>query len=136
MKKLILNKNRGWRGLAEARLVDEANDTMRKMVFSFSQDVWNDMLNGLFIMQTKDQYIIIRFETYDTRLPKPTQQRSVLLKDVVLSITSMNTISKRDWNLKSHSSLEDAAIRHFRLNRNNYTQSDWNCIGMRVTPMI
>lgn len=135
MEKLILNKNRGWRGLAEAHLIDEANNTMRKMVFSFSQDVWNDMLNGLFIMQTKDQYIIIRFETYDTRLPKPTQQRSVLLKDVVLPVESIHTVSKHNLII-SASSLENTAIRHFKMNRNNYTQSDWNCIGIRVTPMI
>ena len=31
MKRLVLNKNRGWRGLAEAQLLDEDNNTIQKI---------------------------------------------------------------------------------------------------------
>ena len=83
MEKLILNKNRGWRGLAEARLIDDAGNTTHKMVFSFSQPVWNDMLRGVLVMQDDDNYIILKFDKLE-KLPAPTQQRSVLLKNVIL----------------------------------------------------
>lgn len=136
MKKLVLNKNRGWRGLAEAQLLDEENTTIQKMIFSFSQPVWNDMLRGVMVMQSEQDYIILEFDYEHSRLPRPSQQRSVLIKDVVLPIVNIKRYSKKTW-MKDHSSAGDySAIYNFLKNRNNHTTSDWNCIGVRVVPMI
>lgn len=127
MEKLILNKNRGWRGLAEAQLIDDAGNTTHKMVFSFSQPVWNDMLRGVLVIQDDDNYIILKFDKLE-KLPAPTQQRSVLLKNVILPITSTEIYPKATW-LKDHKTAGDySAICNFLKNRNNHTTSDWNCI--------
>ena len=136
MKKLILNKNRGWRGLAEAQLLDEGNTTIQKMIFSFSQPVWNDMLRGVMVMQSEQDYIILEFDYEHSRLPRPSQQRSVLIKDVVLPVVNIKRYSKKTW-MKDHTSAGDySAIYNFLKNRNNHTASSWNCIGVRVVPMI
>lgn len=136
MKKLILNKNRGWRGLAEARLLDEGNTTMQRMIFSFSQPVWDDMLKGVMVMQNEQDYIILKFSDPVYKLPRPFQQRSVLIKNVVLNIDKIETYSKATW-MKDHKTVEDYnAISHFIKNRNNHTTSNWNCIGIRVIPSI
>ena len=136
MKKLILNKNRGWRGLAEAQLLDEGNTTIQRMIFSFSQPVWNDMLRGVMVMQDEHNYIILEFDYEHSRLPRPSQQRSVLIKDVVLPIVNIKRYSKKTW-MKDHTSAGDySAIYNFLKNRNNHTASSWNCIGVRVIPMI
>ena len=136
MKKLILNKNRGWRGLAEAQLLDEGNTTIQRMIFSFSQPVWNDMLRGVMVMQSEQDYIILEFDYEHSRLPRPFQQRSVLIKNVVLPIVNIRRYSKATW-MKDHSTAGDySAIYNFLKNRNNHTTSDWNCIGIRVIPTI
>ena len=136
MKRLVLNKNRGWRGLAEAQLLDEDNNTIQKMIFSFSQPVWNDMLRGVMVMQNEQDYIILEFDYEHSRLPRPSQQRSVLIKDVVLPIVNIKRYSKKTW-MKDHTSAGDySAIYNFLKNRNNHTASSWNCIGVRVVPMI
>lgn len=137
MEKLILNKNRGWRGLAEAQLIDDKAKTIQKMIFSFSQPVWNDMLKGYFVMQNAHNYIVLKFDpTSNPNLPKPTQQRSVLLKNVILNIDKMETYSKATWIDEHKTAGEYSAIYNFKMNRNNHTTSDWNCIGIRVVPMI
>ena len=136
MKKLILNKNRGWRGLAEAQLLNDDNSTIQRMIFSFSQPVWNDMLRGVMVMQSEQDYIILEFDYEHSRLPRPFQQRSVLIKNVVLPIVNIKRYSKATW-MKDHSTAGDySAIYNFLKNRNNHTTSDWNCIGVRVVPMI
>ena len=136
MKKLILNKNRGWRGLAEAKLLDEENTTIQRMIFSFSQPVWDDMLKGVMVMQSEQDYIILKFSDPVYKLPRPFQQRSVLIKNVVLNIDKIETYSKATW-MKDHKTAEDYnAISNFIKNRNNHTTSDWNCIGIRVIPSI
>lgn len=135
MEKLILNKNRGWRGLAEAQWLDDDNNTIQKMIFSFSQQVWNDMLRGYLVMQDKDHYIVLKFDQLD-KLPSPKQQRSVLIKNVVLPITEKEIYSKETWSRDHKTAGDWTAIYNFLKNRNNHTQSDWNCIGVRVVPMI
>lgn len=135
MEKLILNKNRGWRGLAEAQWLDDDNNTIQKMIFSFSQQVWNDMLRGYLVMQDKDHYIVLKFDQLD-KLPSPKQQRSVLIKNVVLPITEKEIYLKETWSRDHKTAGDWTAIYNFIKNRNNHTQSDWNCIGVRVVPMI
>lgn len=136
MEKLVLNKNRGWRGLAEAQLLDESNNTIQKMIFSFSQPVWDDMLKGRMVMQDEEHYIVLKFSDPDYKLPRPAQQRSVLIKNVILNIDSKAIYSKAHW-IEEHKTAGDyCAINNFIKNRNNHTQSDWNCIGIRVVPMI
>ena len=106
------------------------------MIFSFSQPVWNDMLRGVMVMQNEHAYFILEFDYEHSRLPRPFQQRSVLIKDVVLPIVNIKTYSKKTW-MKDHTSAgDDSAICNFLANRNNHTTSDWNCIGVRVVPMI
>ena len=106
------------------------------MIFSFSQPVWNDMLRGVMVMQSEQDYIILEFDYEHSRLPRPSQQRSVLIKDVVLPIVNIKRYSKKTW-MKDHTSAGDySAIYNFLKNRNNHTASSWNCIGVRVVPMI
>lgn len=136
MEKLILNKNRGWRGLAEAQLIDDKNNTEHKSIFSFSQEVWDDMLNGRFVIQTPTKFIVLKFDYEKSNLPKPTQQRSVLIKNVVLPITAKEEYSRDTWRDDHHTVADFNAIRHFLTNTNNHTTSDWNCVGIRVIPDI
>lgn len=135
MEKLVLNKNRGWRGLAEAHLLDDDNNTIQRMIFSFSQPVWNDMLRGAMVMQDEHNYIILKFDELD-KLPSPTQQRSVLIKDVVIPVVDKLIYSKVTWQKDTKTSGDYMAIYNFLKNRNNHTTSDWNCIGIRVIPTI
>lgn len=106
------------------------------MIFSFSQEVWNDMLKGYFVMQDDSNYIVLKFDPEKSRLPAPTQQRSVLLKNVTLVITEKAVYSKATWTRDHRTAGEFAAIYNFIKNRNNHTTSDWNYIGVRVVPMI
>lgn len=134
MKYIIINKNRGWRGLAEVAILNEDKDLTTQHIFSFSQDMWNDMIDyHLIVIADEEYYYVIKFE--DTgRLPKPHQQRSVLIKDYTASIEKVNKIEKARWGHLDGS--EWSAVRHFMKNKNNHTTSDWNCIGIRVMPSI
>lgn len=85
-------------------------------------------------MQDNDNYIILKFDRLEV-LPKPTQQRSVLIKNAVLPIVSKAVYPKNDWKA-TKLPYEFDVIYHFLKNRNNHTTSNWNCIGIRVTPMI
>ena len=136
MEKLVLNKNRGWRGLAEAHLLSDDNNTIQRMIFSFSQPVWNDMLKGVMVMQSEQDYIILEFDYEHSELPRPSQQRSVLIKNVVLPIVNKKVYPKATWTTSPETYDEYNAIYNFVKNRNNHTTSDWNCIGIRVVPMI
>ena len=131
--RIILNKNRGWRGLAELVCEDEERKVVHKMIFSFSQAVWNDLLQGYIVIQDEDNYFILNFDNTE-RLPKPTQQRSVLIKSFQATIKNITAYPKH----KSMDVLSDDydRIYNFKKNRNNHTTSDWNCIGIRVIPEI
>ena len=98
------------------------------MIFSFSQPVWEDMLRGVLVMQDEEHYIILKFSDPDYKLPRPFQQRSVLIKNAVLNIDSKEIYSKATW-AKDHKTAGDySAIYNFLKNRNNHTASSWNCI--------
>lgn len=133
IKRIILNKNRGWRGLAELICEDEERKVVHKMIFSFSQAVWNDLLQGYIVIQDEDNYFILNFDNTD-RLPKPTQQRSVLIKSFQATVVNITAYSKYE-SIDVFSDDYDR-IYNFKKNRNNHTTSDWNCIGIRVIPEI
>ena len=135
MKYITINKNRGWRGLAEVAILNEDKDLTTKHIFSFSQDMWDDMINKhLIVIANEEYYYIIKFE--DTgRLPKPHQQRSVLIKDYTAPIERVNAVEKAKWNSYTEGS-EWGAVYHFTKNKNNHTTSSWNNIGVRVIPVI
>ena len=132
MRKITINKNRGWRGLAEAVLRLDA-EIEQKMIFSFSQPVWDDMQMGIMVFQNYENYILVHFDRTDT-LPKG--QRSVLLKNFTADVTDLITVPKANWEAQTRGSAYYGYISHFVKNRNNHTTSDWNCIGVRVVPMI
>ena len=132
IQKIIINKNRGWRGLAEVKCLNDEGKEELKMIFSFSQPVWDDMQEGRMVLQTKDEYVIVHFDGTD-RLPKG--QRSVLLKNFMANVTDIQVVTKTEW-MDKLGSLDHNAVVHFVRNRNNHTTSDWNCIGIRVIPMI
>ena len=132
---LIINKNRGWRGLAEAKVLSLDADEEIKMIFSFSQPVWDDLIvYHKLVMQDTDYYYVIYFEDDHGLLPTPSQQRSVLIKSFNTKISKVNRIDKKSWT--SSEAKDYSAIVHFIKNKNNHTQSDWNCIGVRVYPEI
>lgn len=130
---IIINKNRGWRGLAELRIIDESHTIRKTMIFSFSQEVWNDMLDGHIVVQDEKYYYILTFDNL-MALPRRDQQRSVLIKNFTANVLHVNRYEKTKWSdaVAPHWS----CISHFLKNRNNHTQSDWNCIGLRVMPII
>ena len=134
IKRIRINKNRGWRGLAELVCENERREEVAKMIFSFSQAVWNDMLKGFIVLQDEDNFILLEFDNTD-ELPKPTQQRSVLIKSFQATVIKQIEYAKENWRLNVLREYYDY-IYHFTMNRNNHTTSDWNCIGIRVTPMI
>lgn len=125
IKRIILNKNRGWRGLAELICEDEERKVAHKMIFSFSQPVWEDLLKGYIVTQDEDNYIILNFDNTD-RLPRKDQQRSVLIKSFQATVVNSWTHPKTERLnvLNDHYNL----ICNFKKNRNNHTTSDWNCI--------
>jgi len=140
MEKIMINKNRGWRGLAEVNLFDVSledrkKECEQKMIFSFSQDVWDDMLKGYIVLQDTDNYHVIEFDNLED-LPKEYQQRSVLIKNFMGNVTNKWAIPKTNWTTKALDYGHYDKISHFLKNRNNHTQSDWNCIGIRVIPSI
>lgn len=132
-KTITINKNRGWRGLAEAHIQDDDNNLVLKMIFSFSPAVWYDMLHGYMVLQDNDYYYVIDFDNLD-RLPRPTQQRSVLIKNFRANVINVNRYEKATWNTAEGK--DWSCIMNFLKNRNNHTTSDWNCIGIRVIPTI
>ena len=132
---LVINKNRGWRGLAQAVITDLDTKDKMSMIFSFSQPVWEDLiLHHRLVMQDDKFYYVINFDDPDKRLPGEFQQRSVLIKSFNAKINEINQIEKAKWTAETAENWN--AINHFIKNRNNHTTSDWNCIGIRVTPEI
>jgi 3-methyladenine DNA glycosylase AlkD len=125
VKEIIINKNRGWRGLAELIVRDATHTEQTRMIFSFSQDMWDDMLNGRIVIQDHESYYVLMFDNLE-RLPRKDQQRSVLIKNFMATVFNVNRYEKSDWS--NASMLDYLAIMHFIKNKNNHTQSDWNCI--------
>ena len=103
------------------------------MIFSFSQPVWDDMQMGRMVLQDGEDYIIVHFDNTEV-LPKG--QRSVLLKNFIGNIINTIRVPKADIISSDLGSIDYNAVIHFKKNRNNHTQSDWNCIGIRVIPEI
>lgn len=133
IKRIIINKNRGWRGLAEVRCYDSEHNNIKTMMFSFSQPVWDDMLKGHIVIQNDTHYQVLTFNNADT-LPKG--QRSVLIKSFNADVLDTVDIPKVKWEDNVPSETYKHLIEHFIKNRNNHTQSDWNCIGIRVIPTL
>lgn len=133
IQRIVINKNRGWRGLAEVRLVDNERKEVMDMIFSFSQPVWDDMQSGRMVLQDGEDYVIVHFDNTEA-LPKG--QRSVLLKNFVANIIDIIRVPKTNIFSVDLGTLDHNAIIHFKKNRNNHTTSDWNCIGIRVIPEI
>lgn len=134
IKRIRIEKNRGWRGLSELMCEDEKGHIIHKMIFSFSQAVWNDMLKGYIVTQDEDNYFILNFDNTEN-LPEPTQQRSVLIKSFQATVVSV-TVQPKDAPLTTLSSDDFIRVWNFKKNKNNHTMSDWNCIGLRVVPSI
>lgn len=125
IKRIRINKNRGWRGLAELICEDEERKVVHKMIFSFSQAVWNDLLQGYIVIQDEDNYFILNFDNTEA-LPKPTQQRSVLIKSFLATVKCITAYPKNER--LDVTSDAYSRIYNFKKNRNNHTTSDWNCI--------
>ena len=134
IKRIRIDKNRGWRGLAELVCENERREEVTKMIFSFSQQVWEDMLKGFIVLQDESNFIILEFDNTD-ELPKPTQQRSVLIKSFQATVVNQYEYPKENWRMNISGEHYDY-IYHFTMNRNNHTTSDFNCIGIRVVPFI
>lgn len=131
IKSIMINKNRGWRGLAEVKAYNESKELITSMIFSFSQPMWDDLIRGYIVLQDADNYIVLKFDNTES-LPKG--QRSVLLKYFMANVVNINTYPKTGWVRPSLKSGEYNLISHFVTNKNNHTTSDWNCIGIRVVP--
>jgi hypothetical protein len=132
---ITINKNRGWRGLAEVAVLNEENDLTAKHIFSFSQDMWKDLIiKHMITIASEDYYYVICFIDPEGRLPRPDQQRSVLIKNFTVKVQKVYKIKKTEWT--SAEAIPYVAIHHHIKNRNNHTTSNWNCIGIRVMPTI
>lgn len=137
-----INKNRGWRGLAEIVLMQETGKEVyyhsSRYLFTFSPDVWEDLIyRNLVVVTDEYYYYVIRFNDDDKKLPRPEQQRSVLIKDFMTNVVSIHEYKKSLFKIDPSLSTGDLfAIEHYNANRNNHTVSDWNAIGLRVQPII
>lgn len=132
--KITLNKNRGWRGLAELTCSTKEGKVVYSTIFSFSQDMWDDLLKGIIVIQDDANYYVIQFNNTD-RLPKG--QRSVLLKYFQANVVSITAYGKDSWIKETYSEADRrhfSYISNFKHNKNNHTTSDWNYVGIRVMP--
>jgi hypothetical protein len=85
---ITISKNRGWRGLANAVIVNtKTGDTIVNSIFSFSAAMWQDLLKGYLVTHdiSTNIYTIWRFNNTEA-LPKPSQQRSVLINGFAAEI--------------------------------------------------
>ena len=128
VKQILINKNRGWRGLAEVQILGEEGKLITKHIFSFSQDVWDDLIQQhKIVIADNDYYYVMHFtDTVRGLLPSPTQQRSVLIKNFMANIDKVSVTPKREWAKVDADGY--MPIVHYRKNKNNHTQSNWNCI--------
>lgn len=140
-KYIIINKNRGWRGLAELTLTSELiinPEIIGKFIFTFSPAVWDDLINtNTIIVEDEQNYYVIRFKDQLNELPTPTQQRSVLIKDFKEKVTDVHCWAKLGWASNSLIPTADySAIVNYIHNNNRPTMSNWNAIGIRVKPTL
>lgn len=137
--KMLLNKNRGWRGLAEA-IITNNNTTLYDNIFSFSSKTWYDLImNKVFVFETEEQYYVLYLEVASGKLPTPSQQRSVLIKDVVLNVIDHRVYNKSTYvtEAKGLDCTDDIIhINRYVLNNNRHTTSMYNCVGIRVRPSL
>ena len=92
------------------------------MIFSFSQQVWNDLIfSHTIVLQNETYYYIVRFEDKYDMLPRPLQQRSVLIKNFNADITEIVAVKKTEWNIERAENW-NALIHHIK-NKNNHTTS-------------
>lgn len=135
-KKIIINKNRGWRGLTELIITNEDySEQNQRMIFSFSEPMWKDLLCGYITTQEGNNYYVIKFNNTD-KLPRPDQQRSVLIKNFTADILEIHKYEQEDYPRYIKDPLHFTCIKHFIKNNNNHTMSAWNNIGVRVFPTI
>lgn len=135
-KIIKINKNRGWRGLASVELFDDERSLITTYVFSFSQAVWDDLIGHSKVVLTDDKYYYVIHFTGVIRglLPRTDQQRSVLIKNFIANIDRINAYHKTTWS-KDAKTDDWLKITHFEENKNNHTQSDWNCIRTKSNPI-
>ena len=128
-----INKNRGWRGLAEIKCYERdatgAMNIIATDIFSFSADVWDEAMRGAIVVEKDNVYHVIHFNS--ERLPRG-HQRSVLIKNFYSEVSEVNSFPRESWTLALGQNY-NAILCHIK-NRNNHTTSDWNCVGIRVTP--
>lgn len=132
-----LNKNRGWRGLAEA-IITDSNNTLSDSIFSFSSKTWYDLIqHHVFVFETETEYWVLELEVTSGKLPEPTQQRSVLIKDVVFNVADYNAYDKSTYavDAKVHGN-NVVYINRYLLNNNRHTASLYNHVGIRVRPSL
>lgn len=135
IKRIIINKNRGWRGLAEVRCYDSEHNNTKTVVFSFSQAVWDDMLKGVMVIPHEDKFLVLYFDNTEVL---PRGQRSVLIKTFNANVTKIVEVPQAGWwseLRETHPECINYVNNHCR-NNNIYTRSDWNCIGIRVIPTL
>lgn len=138
INKIQINKNRGWRGLAEMICYNTTESILpiqtHSTIFSFSQPVWDDMQRGIIVMHyDEDNYAILRIDNTE-KLPKG--QRSVLIKDFGANVLETIVVPKVNWINTTRGTAYYEYLYNFNKNSNKHTTSDWNCIGIRVVPMI
>lgn len=132
-----INKNRGWRGASEIQALDNHNNVIAGMMFSFSSTMWQDLIvRHTIVMEDLEYYYVFTIDDPTNSLPSPTQQRSVLIKNAILNVTNVYKVNKYRYSAETTDMSAYRAITHFRNNENNYTTSEWNYIGVRVTPDI
>ena len=136
IKKIVVNKNRGWRGLAEVKAYDGKNNEVLSSIFSFSQDVWNDLMNGYIVLADNldEKYYVCSIGNTGA-LPQE-QQRSVLIKNFTADVHYANMYEMKGIGQAERYSNDGMKIERFKQNRNNHTTSDWNYIGIRVIPTL
>ena len=107
------------------------------MIFSFSQPVWDNLMYmtpAKIVVQDETFYYVLEINEEDRAKLPIGHQRSVLIKNWIGKVEQITKVPKTSWT--SETGTTWSAINNFIRNRNNHTTSDWNCIGVRVTPSI
>jgi hypothetical protein len=130
---ITINKNRGWRGLAEIKCYDKDDNLLGDTIFSYSEDMWQDLMKGYVVLQDKYNYYIFEINNTDA-LPQHSQ-RSVTLTDFKAKALSLSVVEKAKYITACEPSIYPRVV-HFRKNTNAHTTSDFNYVGIRVSPDI
>lgn len=147
---VIINKNRGWRGLASVTVRNDTHEIVGPThIFSFSQDMWDDLYTRrlLVIDDVNDEgepiYTVFTFKETDIR-KLPTGQRSRVITSTHLEVVATHyyPLDKPEEFLALYptDTLETMhrkiAIKHYRNNTNAHTMSEFNMVGIRVQPCV